>query len=155
MSSVTSSQEIFRKGLWRYNIIFLPMVPFLIGFFIRLLLSMNLWQSATYSASDLSIILALLSLSISHTLLKNCRALENEDRSAETEFWAHAFHVFFMTFLVFFIIIVICSTLTSVNQSDLLEKPMYFCAGLTYVLTFIVLIISEVAQRSFCLWTLM
>jgi hypothetical protein len=141
--------EKYHRRNWLIANITFPLLPFFLGGLIRLILIKNLCLT-TFSASDLAICLALLSLSINQNLLRNVRVLENEDKKAETESWASVFLLFAIVSLVLFGIMVFCSSSVNDLQLNMLEETLNYCELFTFFLMFpLLIILSNRIQKTF------
>lgn len=139
------SSDIYTRINWHITNIVLPMVPFLVGGAIRYnnahcTLSLN-----TFSASDLAICLAFLSLDIHQSILKKERPLNNEDKEQEAASHANLFLLFaIISLLLFGANVNYCSL-----DPCLVKQPLINSEYATFAFTPIVLVFSNMAQKTF------
>lgn len=133
---------------WLIIYIVFPMMPFLLGGGIRLMTLNNLsWT--TFSASDLAICLALLSLFVNQSLARSARLLDNEDKKAETELQALVFLGLAFIFLIFFALIVSFGAEVYDLKLDMLKNSLRICEIITFASLLPILSFSIKTQQSF------
>lgn len=149
---IVSSEKYHRMNWIIANIAF-PLMPFFIGGAIRLIIIKKICLT-TFSASDLAICLALLSLSINQSLLRNIRILDNEDKKAETETWAAVFLMCAIVSLILFGVIVFCNSSVIDLQLKIFEETLSYCELFTFYLMFpLLMFLSDKTQKAFRLRT--
>lgn len=132
--------------------IVLPMTPFLVGGFARLVALMSLAPNV-FSVSELAIGLAFICLLTNQSLVKSERNLDNKDKKSENAACAKAFLALAVFVIALFAITVFLEALTSVPNYKDFEQRLLLCDFVTIIAMLIIMPASILAQMSFDLGT--
>lgn len=138
---------------WLIIYIVFPLTPFVIGSFIRLItLSGNIdWN--TFSASDLSICLALAAILINQSLLRTARVLDDADKREEVAVVATLYLILGFIFITIFSLTVAFNLCVTNLTIEKLSNPLHVFQISAWVLMPIIVWYSIRIQKSFKLKT--
>ena len=136
-------------NIWITIYIVVPLLPFLLGGIIRLVISSWNLTWTTFDASELAICFALLCLFINQNLLKNEILLSNSDKEEDIESKALGFLILGIIFIALFIINVLCEATIDFHNVPTLEIPLHTFQLFVFIFTIPTLNFSISVQRSF------
>jgi len=96
---------------WILVNVILPLIPFIVGGTIRLIITSLQPSWNTFSASEMAICLALLSFFVNQSLVRTERILDNKDKQSDIETETMMYLVFGCVFLVLFTAITALSSI--------------------------------------------
>lgn len=131
-----------------YHLCNLSNDTFFMGGVIRLLTVGEL-SLATFSASDLAICLALLSLFINQSLVGTQRNLDNDDKKEEMIVHALLCIIFAIVFLTLFTLIIVFGASVKDLGIEMLERPLQQCEIITFSFLPVMLKFAFSSQKSF------
>lgn len=127
--------------------VILPTLPFTLSGFIRLVITS--WQlSGAFSASELSICVALLALFVNQSLVQHTELLENDDKRADIAAPAAGFLVLAIILLISFALIVTLESISNVYKLDTFG-PTQSVDDFVYLFSVIVVGCAILVQRSY------
>lgn len=129
--------------------VFFPLLPFALGGLLRLVTALNVSWS-TFSAPDLAICLALLSLLVSQSLLrKEPDILEDEDKKDEAKRQVYLFLGYGVSLIVLFAVTTVFESLVGDSKHADLNTSLHIFQGMTFAALLFMMWISRRTQQSF------
>ena len=124
-------------------------MPFLLGGVIRLIVSSGGLSWTAFSAAELAICIALLSLFINQNLLRSERLLDNEDIKKDAEMNALALLIVVLIYIVLFAVIITCKVTLDFHSVEMLKGPLLCFQLIVFLLTPFILLWTISLQQSF------
>ena len=134
---------------WIIIYIVFPLIPFMLGGMIRMIISSGGLFWTAFSASELAICFALLSLFINQNLLRTERVLDNKDKKEDVEMAALVFLLSAVFFIVLFAVIITCDVTVYLHEVEMLKRPLQYFQLIVFGLAPFMLSWSISIQRSF------
>jgi hypothetical protein len=134
---------------WILLYVFFPLMPFLLGTMIRLIVSSGRLLGAAFSASELAICFALLSLFINQNLLRTEGVLDNEDKEEDVKRNALLLLSSAIFFIVLFALIITCDIAVNFHNLEPFKGPLLISQIIVFCATPFILYWTISIQRSF------
>lgn len=133
---------------WLFVHIVFPLAPFALAGAARLIVTRSLsWD--TFSASELAISLALLTLLLHQCLLRSERRLDSEEKREEVAAWAYVLAGVSVFFIVLFVLNVVFDTQVNKLLEEQHEPSLRISEAVVFLLFPFAVYLAVLVQRTF------